>query len=168
MGRWQGNASSHLLGRTEIVELEDKAYGWLSKNLRFIVGNLEKGRLLLRHALYGRPVFVKFPQPLYNYSTVAIEEFLSTTPAAPTRQYELDEAERPFEKLRKILKGHKGVHPIKIYSEVTRLRALGINQDTFSDWYHCWLGQQKFRGKGKTERAAFEIVLEYFSEVKAA
>lgn len=159
-----GNASSHLLGRTELVELEDRAYGWLSKNLRFVVGNLEKGRLLLRHAMYGRPVFVKFPQPLYNYSTVAIEDLLSA-PALPSiRQFEVEKLETRFDKLRKILKGQKGVHPIKIYSDVPRLRELGISQDTFSSWYHCWLGQQKFRGRGTTEQKALDLVLDHFSQ----
>jgi hypothetical protein len=161
-----GNASSHLLGRTEIVELEDKAYGWLSRNLRFVVGNLEKGRLLLRHATYGRPVFVKFPQPLYNYSTVAIEDILSSTaPHVPVQVF--DEEQESLETLHKLLKGQKSIHPIKLYSEISELRTLGIGQDTFSNWYHCWLAQGKYRGRGKTEREAFKIVLAFLSKGKS-
>jgi hypothetical protein len=160
-----GNASSHLLGRTEVVELEDKAYGWLSKNLRFVVGNLEKGRLLLRHATYGRPVFVKFPQPLYNYSSVTIDEMLTAKSPAPPSQISSEE-ERSFDALKKLLKGHRGMHPIKIYSDISELKVLGIGQDTFSNWYHCWLGQQKYRGRSKTEKKALQIVLEKLKKIR--
>jgi hypothetical protein len=159
-----GNASSHFLGRTEIVELEDKAYGWLPKNLRFVVGNLEKGRLLLRHATYGRPVFMKFPQPLHNYSTVAIDELLGTGTEKPTRaSTEADATAGKFDRLRKLLKERKGIHPIKIFDEVPGIKELGISQDHLSNWYHCWLSQHKFKGSGKTERKALDLILEYYS-----
>lgn len=113
-------------------------------------------------------MFVKFSQSLYNYSTVAIEEFLAAPQAAPARPQDADEAERLFERLRKMLKGQKGIHPIKLYSDVVSLKGLGISQETFSDWYHCWLGQQKFRGKGTTERKALDIVLAHFPLERAS
>ncbi|MGB7062498.1 MAG: ATP-binding protein [Candidatus Zixiibacteriota bacterium] len=158
-----GNSSSHLLGRTEIVELEDRAYGWLPKNLRFIVGSLQKGRLLLRHAPYGRPVFVKFPQPLYNYATVVIEDLLASTPKRTPKSAEVEAKDSDFERLLRILKGKKGIHPIKIYSDVPGVKDLGFGQDTFSVWYHCWMAQRKFKGRGKTERLAFQKVLQFYT-----
>lgn len=161
-----GNASSHFLGRTEAVELEDKAYGWLPKNLRFVAGNLEKGQLLLRHATYGRPVFIKFPQPLYNYSSLVIDEMLESelTPAVAVGVE--NDVEKKFKVLQKILKGQSGIHPIKIFAEVPGINKLGIGQDTFSEWYHCWLSHGKYRGRGKTEKKAFSLVLEYYSAHK--
>ena len=157
-----GNASTHLLGRTEDVELHDKAYGWVSKSLRFVVSNLEKGKLLLRHATYGRPVFIKFPQPLYNYSALAIDELLETR-SSPTQPTQPDDAPgKEFKSLQKALKGHSGIHPIKIYHDIRKIGNLGIGQDTFSEWYHSWLSQGKFRGRGKTEREAFRIVLDHY------
>lgn len=158
-----GNASSHFLGRTEIVELEDRAYGWLSKNLRFVVGNLEKGKLLLRHATYGRPVFIKFPQPLYNYSTIAIDELLGSEIQKSFRsKADGDGVDGRFDTLRRLLKDQKGIHPIKMYSEVPGIKDLGISQDHFSNWYHCWLSQRKFRGTGKTEKKALDLIIEYY------
>jgi len=158
-----GNASSHILGRTEVVELQDKAYGWLSKDLRFIITNLEKGRLLLRHATYGRPVFIKFPQPLHTYSTVAIDEMLESKLGAPAEIKIETGGENKFEELQNLLKGKKGVHPIKIYTEVGGIKKLGIGQDTLSDWFRCWMSQQKYRGRGKTEKKALDLVLQYYS-----
>jgi len=163
-----GNASSHFLGRTEMVELEDRVYGWIPKNLRFVVGNLEKGRLLLRHATYGRPVFIKFPQPLYNYPTTAIEEMLVRQTPQNVRSVSVpDVSVKKFEMLQMLLKGQKGIHPIKIYSEVSKIKGLGINQDTFSDWFRSWVSQQKFRGRGTTEKKALDLVIEHYESHKA-
>lgn len=157
-----GNASTHFLGRTEVVELQDKAYGWLSKNLRFVVSNLEKGHLLLRHATYGRPVFIRFPQPLYNYSTLAIDEMLENKLSAQDTSQPEDDPAKLFRALQKALKGQSGIHPIKIYSSIPKIGKLGIGQGKFSEWYHSWLSQGKFRGRGKTEKEAFNIVFDHY------
>jgi len=161
-----GNASSHLLGRTELVELQDRAYGWLSKELRFIVSNLEKGRLLLRHATYSRPVFISFPQPLHTYSENAIKEIMERGVRKADSIKCNTDAENKFKELRGLLKGHKGIHPAGIYKDVPAIGKLGTSQDKFSEWYRCWVNQDKYRGRGATEKNAMVCVIEYLGSLK--
>ena len=47
-----GNCSTHFVGRTEHVELSERAYRWISRDLSFIASNLPKGSLLCKHALF--------------------------------------------------------------------------------------------------------------------
>ena len=69
------------------------------------MSNLEKGQLLLRHATYGRPVFIKFPQPLYNYSALAIDEILENRLADhQIRKPSEDDPAKSFHALQKALK----------------------------------------------------------------
>ncbi len=159
-----GNASSHLLGRTEIVELTDKAYGWLPKDLRFIVGNLEKGRLLLRHATYGQPIFIKFPQPLHTFSTSSIDNLLNADLKARQQTLPTDEKELVFAYLKDALKGTRKVDPRKIYNDIKDIRKLGISAEHFGNWYRCWVTKMKFYGTGSNERKAINFVIAHFNK----
>jgi DNA helicase HerA-like ATPase len=160
-----GNASSHLLGRTEMVELRDRAYGWLTENLRFIVGGLAKGKLLLRHATYGQPVFIRFPQPMYNYSTADIEKLENRrkTVVIPTVAPE-DSASTTFEVLKSTLKRQRGIEPLGVFKTVPGIKELGVGPDTFVNWYHCWVSQKKYKGRSESERKALELILKHYSK----
>ena len=58
-----GNAATSLYGRTGDEELTNASYRSFSQTVREELLQLEKGRLLLRHAHYAVPVFGRFPRP---------------------------------------------------------------------------------------------------------
>ena len=58
-----GNAATSLYGRVGDEELTNASYRSFSQTVREELLQLEKGRLLLRHAHYSVPVFGRFPRP---------------------------------------------------------------------------------------------------------
>ena len=58
-----GNAATSLYGRIGDEELTNASYRSFSGTTREELLQLEKGRLLLRHAHYAVPVFGRFPRP---------------------------------------------------------------------------------------------------------
>jgi hypothetical protein len=58
-----GNTATSLYGRTGDEELTNASYRSFSQTVREELLQLEKGRLLLRHAHYAVPVFGRFPRP---------------------------------------------------------------------------------------------------------
>ncbi len=58
-----GNAATSLYGRIGDEELTNSSYRSFSSTTREELLQLEKGRLLLRHAHYAVPVFGRFPRP---------------------------------------------------------------------------------------------------------
>lgn len=58
-----GNAATSLYGRIGDEELTNSSYRSFSSTTRDELLQLEKGRLLLRHAHYAVPVFGRFPRP---------------------------------------------------------------------------------------------------------
>jgi DNA helicase HerA-like ATPase len=58
-----GNAATSLYGRIGDEELTNSSYRSFSGTTREELLQLEKGRLLLRHAHYAVPVFGRFPRP---------------------------------------------------------------------------------------------------------
>jgi uncharacterized protein len=58
-----GNAATSLYGRIGDEELTNASYRSFSTTTREELLQLEKGRLLLRHAHYAVPVFGRFPRP---------------------------------------------------------------------------------------------------------
>ncbi|MDQ3891917.1 MAG: hypothetical protein M3274_03345, partial [Actinomycetota bacterium] len=59
-----GNAATSLYGRIGDEELTNSSYSSFSSTTREELLQLEKGRLLLRHAHYAVPVFGTFPRPM--------------------------------------------------------------------------------------------------------
>jgi uncharacterized protein len=59
-----GNAATSLYGRIGDEELTNSSYRSFSSTTREELLQLEKGRLLLRHAHYAIPVFGTFPRPM--------------------------------------------------------------------------------------------------------
>ena len=58
-----GNAATSLYGRIGDEELTNSSYRSFSSTTRDELLQLEKGRLLLRHAHYAVPIFGRFPRP---------------------------------------------------------------------------------------------------------
>jgi len=60
------NTSTFAVGRSHPVEIHKPPYGWLAEGLKQRATLLDKGWMLLWHALHNRPVLVQFPIPLHH------------------------------------------------------------------------------------------------------
>ena len=57
------NAATLMYGRTGYAELRDPLYGWLSDELKARLSTAPRGTLLIKHAKFTQPLFLKFPLP---------------------------------------------------------------------------------------------------------
>ena len=57
------NASTLMYGRTGYAELKDPIYGWLSDELKARLSTIPRGTILIKHAKFTQPLFLKFPLP---------------------------------------------------------------------------------------------------------
>lgn len=64
--RVTGNAATKILGRSGSAEVLQPDYRFLDDDLKLNVTRLNKGELLLCHAIYRQPVKVVFPKPAYK------------------------------------------------------------------------------------------------------
>jgi DNA helicase HerA-like ATPase len=60
------NTSTFAVGRSHAVEIRKPPYGWLAEGLKERATTLDKGWMLLWHALHKRPVIIHFPLPLHR------------------------------------------------------------------------------------------------------
>ena len=79
-----GNAATSLYGRIGDEELTNSSYRSFSQTTREELLQLEKGRLLLRHAHYAVPVFGTFPRPMVLMGKQGTDIFGSSTRDAAT------------------------------------------------------------------------------------
>lgn len=68
--RVTGNAATKILGRSGSAEVLQPDYRFLDDDLKLNVTRLNKGELLLCHAIYRQPVKVVFPKPAYKQQQV--------------------------------------------------------------------------------------------------
>jgi hypothetical protein len=154
-----GNVSTQIVGRTEQLELGERPYRWIGKDLQYLVSTLPKGKLLARHALFGRPAFIRFPRPLYTYDpeeATAIIEKATEPPARPSGN-----AENEFDALRGKLKGRAGIHPTLLWEAIPKLRQMGVSQSTLVEWFRSWVSKSDYAGATAKEREAFDLVLKH-------
>jgi hypothetical protein len=64
--RVTGNCSTTLLGRTNAAEMAERNYRFLNPDIKAAATRLEKGQLILNHAVFREPVKIKFPHPAYR------------------------------------------------------------------------------------------------------
>jgi hypothetical protein len=64
--RVTGNCSTTLLGRTNAAEMAERNYRFLNPDIKAAATRLEKGQLILNHAVFREPVKIKFPLPAYK------------------------------------------------------------------------------------------------------
>jgi DNA helicase HerA-like ATPase len=64
--RVTGNAATRIIGRSGSAEVLQPDYRFLDDDLKLNVTRLNKGELLLCHAIYRQPVKVVFPKPAYK------------------------------------------------------------------------------------------------------
>ena len=68
--RVTGNAATKIIGRSGSAEVLQPDYRFLDDDLKLNVTRLNKGELLLCHAVYRQPVKVVFPKPAYKQQQV--------------------------------------------------------------------------------------------------
>lgn len=68
--RVTGNAATKIIGRSGSAEVLQPDYRFLDDDLKLNVTRLNKGELLLCHAIYRQPVKVIFPKPAYKQQQV--------------------------------------------------------------------------------------------------
>lgn len=64
--RVTGNCSTTLLGRTNAAEMAERNYRFLNADIKAAATRLEKGQLILQHAVFREPVKIKFPMVAYR------------------------------------------------------------------------------------------------------
>lgn len=64
--RVTGNCSTMLLGRTNSAEMAERNYRFLNQDIKAAATRLDKGQLILSHAVFRQPVKISFPRPAYK------------------------------------------------------------------------------------------------------
>lgn len=64
--RVTGNCATKIIGRTGSAEVMQPDYRFLEQDIRMAVTRLNKGELLVSHAVYRQPIKVIFPLPAYR------------------------------------------------------------------------------------------------------
>jgi len=68
--RVTGNCATKVIGRSGSSEVMQADYKFLDSEIKTNVTRLEKGELLLSHAIYRQPVKIKFPWPAFRQQEV--------------------------------------------------------------------------------------------------
>ena len=63
--RITGNCSTKVFGRTNAAELSERGYRFMNPDIKAAATRLDKGQLILEHAVFRQPVKIKFPRPAY-------------------------------------------------------------------------------------------------------
>jgi hypothetical protein len=157
-----GNTSTQLVGRSEISELRDSTYGWISKDLQYLVASLPKGRLLLRHSLYTRPIVIHFPKPLYTYTERDIQRSRAESESRLLEEKRRAEAKvrDKYKTLAALANGLKQTAET-IYEDCVPLRQLGVGRQTYQAWFDHWRGQLGVAKGSESEQKALEITLRH-------
>lgn len=60
-----GNCATTVIGRTGSAELSASAYRFLDPAVKTNIARLQKGELVISHAIFRQPVKIRFPRPAY-------------------------------------------------------------------------------------------------------
>ena len=157
-----GNCSTHFVGRTEHVELTDQVYGWISRDLKYVASTLRKGSLLCKHALFARPLLLRFPRPLHTFEESDIEDLLEAKKPKPTSKAAPDEDD--LARLLKLLKGRSNQSPVTYYQAVPEIRTLGMGQPKFTSWYKSWVAKKRYQSGSDTEKSTVRFLIGYLEK----
>jgi len=64
--RVTGNCSTTLFGRTNAAEMAERNYRFLKPDIKAAATRLDKGQLILSHAVFREPIKIKFPMAAYK------------------------------------------------------------------------------------------------------
>lgn len=154
-----GNCSTHFVGRTEHVELGERAYRWIARDLTYIASTLPKGSLLCKHALFSRPLLIRFPKPLHTYTDEEINK-LRKKQKPHSREKASKVISTSFDVLNDCLKKKKHQSPVDLYKNFNIGNKLGIGQRVFTQWFKFWISNNNYKTKTKQEKDALKIVIQ--------
>jgi hypothetical protein len=157
-----GNCSTHFVGRTEHVELTDHAYRWISRDLMYVASTLSKGTLLCKHALFARPLLLRFPRPLHTYEESDIEDLLEAK--KPKTATKTGFEKNDLTELKELLKGRSNHSPVTYYQTIAKIRDLGMGQSKFTSWYKSWVAKGRYQTGSETEKNAVRLLIEHLQK----
>lgn len=64
--RITGNCSTHAYGRTNSIELADKAYSFVPNTFKNIMTRLKQGEYIIQNPMFSSLLKIQFPRPLYK------------------------------------------------------------------------------------------------------
>lgn len=64
--RVTGNCSTTVLGRTNAAEMAERGYRFMNQDIKAAATRLDKGQLIMSHAVFRQPVKITFPPPAYK------------------------------------------------------------------------------------------------------
>lgn len=157
-----GNTSTHLVGRTEYAELTDPVYRWISGDLRYLVSNLPKGTLLLKHALFPRPIPIHFPRPIFTYTPKEVSKLSENKDGVGKHiaKEPKTKEEEILVNLIAICRKRRAGSEI-LYKNCDKIRKMGVSKSKFNKWFGKWSSTQTFVGNTKEEHHAAEALLEF-------
>lgn len=160
-----GNTATQLVGRSEVAELRDSTYAWISRDLQYLVASLPKGKLLLRHSLFTRPIVIEFPRPIFTYTESDIDRLLSEAAAREEKTEELQrkKGEKVFDSFVQLVKSQK-LTGDKIYNECQNLRRLGIGRQAYGQWFEHWYSKKSYEKGHSAETSALNITLHFLKK----
>jgi uncharacterized protein len=145
-----GNAATSLYGRIGDEELTNAAYRSLSQTTREELLQLEKGRLLLRHAHYAVPVFGRFPRPavFMGAQGSAIFGEKAQDPATSVLSVMRNLTDRP-PAIQKIREEIEGVPEERIYEALDAVSAAHRSGSGAADPFKNFVWNLKKPGRGR-------------------
>jgi hypothetical protein len=164
-----GNTGTHLVGRTEYAELTDSTYRWISGDLKYLVSNLPKGTLLLKHALFPRPLPIQFPRPMFTYTESEITKLSEPRTKIKSKVKEnvgsfISREEEVLVTLVSLCRKKKTGSDI-IYKSCRKIRSMGISKTAFKRWFGKWTSNQIFSTNKKEERVAAQAALDFIKQL---
>lgn len=64
--RITGNCSTHAYGRTNSIEIADKAYSFVPPTYKNMMTRLKQGEYIIQNPIFRSLLKIKFPKPLYK------------------------------------------------------------------------------------------------------
>ena len=161
-----GNCSTYFVGRSEFIELEHKAYRWVSRDLQYLVSTLPKGKLLMKHAFFNRPVFIEFPRPLHTWGEEDIRRFeeSATAPAATLME---GDGQFAFKRLRHLVSKLGSVNAKELFESTSEIKKAGIGSSTFIDMWRCWVNKGQYKNGDESEKRILERALSSLEKLVA-
>ena len=64
--RVAGNCSTHAYGRTNSIEVADKAYSFIPSTYKNMMTRLKQGHYIIQNPIFRSLLKIRFPMPLYH------------------------------------------------------------------------------------------------------
>lgn len=153
-----GNCSTYFVGRSEFIELEHRAYRWVSRDLQYLVSTLPKGKLLMKHAFFNRPVFIEFPRPLHTWGPEDIRRFEESA-TAPVATLIEGNGQLAFKRLKHLVGKLGSVNAKELFETTSEIKKAGFGSSTFIDMWRSWQSKGQYKHGDANEKQILERTL---------